>query len=446
LSWITLLSLLLSAAAVDERATSTSVKDTLADPRIIPWLSRFERAWNEMNQGQQSDHVALTVGPLAAIGQSKLALDICTAIESSESRCEAMIVLAGALAAQGRLPEARSVASSLERRPQKGADGTNDGVSDYQRALYMMAVTPAADGNFDAAVQIIRDVEADDRKYAAVLRYRIARLQARFGRIDDAMANVEMVRDSEHLEDSDLAEGRKWTLEEIEKYRSGKANTRSPTHRRGLDGYLEGLRHTAGLFSEPIPSDARGSLDELEAQAAAADEPAERAVRWRQIAWERWSNGDIDRSRAAARACYDAIVQIPEALGVFRATQYALLADLCFVMGDDKMALAVVRSTATSKGFLAKALGSFTSGPLMISVLVRADEVPLALEMAKRDTSRFSMEWTSLGMMCAFCDRLDELEKELDAIDGNPARAALCLGVAWGLHEKQMAIGDMRPE
>ena len=92
--------------------------------------------------------------------------------------------------------------------------------------------------------------------------------------------------------------------------------------------------------------------------------------------------------------------------------------------------------------------------PLGISVLVRVGSLSEAFENLTRTsptysanaTSELAERWFTLGAMGALCGHVDYCAKQAGLIRDNLARAALFAGIAYGLHEKEVAAGTARTE
>jgi hypothetical protein len=247
-----------------------------------------------LDQSQRSGNAVAFSEYLVGMGQCASAFTLCNRIESAEERREAMIALAGIFASEHKYPEARYIASLLDRRTITTPNGGNDTVSADQRALYMIATQQAYNGDFAEAKKTIQ--ELDDARYAAHLWYRFAQIQASLGFYDDAVASVEMVKDA------GLAERRNETLREIQAYRTAKATRKFNRHRHGFEGYLERLRSLAGIFSDPLICSDKTSLDEQEARASSTQQPNRRASQWRRIAWACWQAGNKEGCQRAILA------------------------------------------------------------------------------------------------------------------------------------------------
>ncbi|MHB8901859.1 MAG: hypothetical protein ACYC6Y_24145 [Thermoguttaceae bacterium] len=413
------------------------VNARLADAEARRWVSQMETYLARLDDRQRSDSAVAFSEYLVEIGQCGSALTLCRQVRAASEKSvppedggEIMLSLAGILASEQKLPEAHYVASLLSRQRR---DRGGVAVSEYEGAFYMIATSQAVNGGFDGAEKTARELEDLNPTYAALLRCRIARVQASLGFYDEAAARLETVKDSQ------AAACRKNSFEEIECYRAAKTKNPIYSRERGVEAYLGRLRRFAAVFSDPaVKTD---SLDEQERVVSSLEEPVRRASQWRQIAWQHWEAGNVERCRIAVRKSQEAILAIPEPLKFFGAVEGALLSDLCFALGDQQTArsLAQLAADASNADGIGHGLGTFTTGPLVVSVLVRAGAVPEAFAIVKRQSSSGpATMWLTLGAMCAFCNQLDDLEEQMDlAVDLDAgARTALCLGAAYGLCQK----------
>lgn len=395
---------------------------------VTQWLDQSKAWLSRLDEHQHSNCAAGLAEYLVAIDQDASAFALCDPLKEAAERRDLLLLLAGAFASYGKVPQARYIASLLDRNLTPTSDG--ESVSDYDRALATILTQQAIRGDIEGAKQTWQ--ELNNPKYDAKWT-QLARTLADRGDYDEAVALVAMVREPK------LAEQCQRILKEIEAGRKVKTRRKAEEHRRsGMEGYLDQQRALAAVFWEAEREPEVASFEEQKARLASVQDPVRQAAEWRAIAWHSWRQGERDHWQEALRHGIESVRQIPEPLAAAQAAECLLLADLCLATGEKATAidLATRATRACTDVSFGKAISRFTSGPLLISVLVRTDQLPTAFAIAQHHPSDSAM-WLSLGAMGAFCDHLDDLARHLQALESNEAGAALCVGAAYGLHKTE---------
>lgn len=418
-----------------------------ASRQVRRWLKQWEAYIEDVDDTTAAKSPGLKLTSLSAaqlseylaeMEQCKSAMALCKRLRPSEEAHKALANLPAVFISAGNVPEAYYVVSTLEDKPPVKIDGKT--YNRYLSALHLMADAHAKKADYVPARKIIQKIEKMDADRAAFLGYQLARFMASHGQYDKAVSCVEEVPEREAVKGY-----RKHTLQIIRRYREGNVNRYRHIRktRNGIEKLLQTLRAGTGIMVRSKIPTSVDSVRERNEYISSIEDPSRRAALWREAAWNHWRANRVRLSRKAAYKCHEAVLRIPQKLGDFRLTESVLLADLYFVMGDTEQAIGLVKEMIANKderssiGF-GEVMGS---GALMASVLVRAGEVSMAFEVAKQDwNSEFSVhQWGYLGTICAFCVQIEHVEAQLDDIDNELAKAFLCLGVAYGLHEKKLA-------
>ena len=140
---------------------------------------------------------------------------------------------------------------------------------------------------------------------------------------------------------------------------------------------------------------------------------------------------------------------------LLRAVNRAALADLLLELGELKRAKALARQAARFRkskpveqpeetveglfgGFVEgvfQMIGTSTTIPYVIDVLVRCDEVEAACELIAQFPDLEAL-WSSLAASCAAAGRLDEIEKRMKSFDSAERKVFLCVGAIDGLKRR----------
>lgn len=460
--------LLVTTSLTDNCALGGQPRDSgLTNSRVRHWLGQWDKHLGRasLNDGKP---LKLTGGNaiafaeyLAEMDQCASAIALCERIKPIEEAYQAITNLPAVFICSGNVSEAYDLASSLKERPPVQVNGEE--YNRYRGAMYLMMSAYARKEDYAEAKEIIRRTSDFDPKWAAILWCRLAESMARHGYCDKALSCIDMVS---HMEA--VKEFRQHSLEVIGRCKQGDVGSRRHVNdtEDGLSRLLQKLRATAGILTRSTIPKSVDSVEERKKYISSIQDPSRRAALWREVGWNHWHADHLQLAREAADKCHEAVLEIPPALEAVRTTESALLADLYFAVGRKQQAIDLVKNMVANEDrpsktgsvqHVAGSLGSLVgdedagivhefaqvlgSGALMTSVLVRAGGVSTAFEVAKKNwDSEFSVhQWRYLGAICAFCDQVEYVEAQLDHIDSELAKAFLCLGVAYGLHEKELA-------
>ena len=197
----------------------------------------------------------------------------------------------------------------------------------------------------------------------------------------------------------------------------------------------ERLRRLVRLFGDAELD--THDLDQSEGDAEKLEGALNRAAAWRKIARVFKERKDDKCCRKALRTATRYADMVP--LPFQRALNYALIADLQLELGEMDQAKQLVRKAQNSgEGALLEDLTGFTTGPLIMGVLVRTSDVNVAFNLAKSSEDVNNMVWSTLAGFCALKQKIGEVKNRLATIKPDWIKANLCLGVAEGLYERRL--------
>ena len=177
-------------------------------------------------------------------------------------------------------------------------------------------------------------------------------------------------------------------------------------------------------------------LARKEAEAAKFDNPYVKAGAWRRIAWVYHDRDNPQKSRQALEHAIDATRQIPDPYQ--RSLNETLIADLLIELGETAQAkqLAIDAAKRGEKGLL-PGLARFTTGPVIVGVMVRCGEIDNVYEVLVEADD--GLAWTAFAEFCVDEGKLDLVKKRLPTIESEDAKASICLGVATALLRRSEA-------
>lgn len=267
------------------------------------------------------------------------------------------------------------------------------------------------------------------------------------GKYEEAKANLRRIRsprtwkkldssadsgsESEFQGDNEIASFRE-AIAELQSYvnkreREGVVIAVEPSHISVSAHFRESLR----AFSSDV------SIDDAEETRLVADqiEDAEkRSNVWLAVAEKALKDSDKAQARMDLGQALEAARQIDEP--VVLAIQLTLIADLFLEADDRETALILVRefqATESIKEALLQKLASFTTGPVIVGVFVRAGETQAIFDFLQTRKSVDEVAWHSLGQFCAEAGQLAFVERHHGAIQDPRARTSLFAGIAVGL-------------
>ncbi|MHB8898068.1 MAG: tetratricopeptide repeat protein [Thermoguttaceae bacterium] len=298
---------------------------------------------------------------------------------------------------------------------------------------------------FDHALQVLSDIKADRWRNNAITR--ITEAQAEAGRWDEAEATLDkLVIVDENDDREDLVEEREDLIDEKARLETLIQNCRANKIARPPQSLpndaAASWRAALQLFGSNATID---DIGRARLKAAVITDPEKLATVWRGIAWFYQQKGDtsqaldaVSRGAAAARRIGDPYM---------KSLNLILLADIYLELGETDPALALIPEALSSEGQmmnLMRGITGFTTGPVIIGVLVRAGHPDDVLKMLRSAKSEPEVGWMAFGQFCAETDRLDYAARLLDGELTATARARLATGVASSL--KQLSERATNPK
>jgi len=249
----------------------------------------------------------------------------------------------------------------------------------------------------------------------------MAQLEARIGLCDAASKSAANIR----LDGAEGRETQKAVQKLIAEHRK-KARQAGPSERP--KGYIDSLRQTADLFTGAAisPEDlgkAEGPASKLVG--------AECAAAWRRIAWGYRAQGDMAESRRAIGECLKA--NAGPCAPHFKVVNDVSAADLYLELGEPTAAHRLAKKAAAELGEqdILKTMNGFTTGPLLVAILVRLGDVQQAVDvLANLPEDGTDPAAEVLGVSCVKEGKIAELEAALGNIRRARIKAVLCAAVA----------------
>lgn len=400
-----------------------------SDDSVHWWAEQTMQFAKSLEKADSHDSVVITLGESFALsGDIERFWDICGEVKDQERIREYVPFIAYHLITAGRVDEAHQIVAKLD------SDAERD------EAHSLMASAFAGRHNFELAAQMLSKVGNPSRRNWALEK--IAKAQAESGRWDDAVASLDKINVAEDM-DADAKEYLKKVkakiLAVILRCRADKVAR--PPERPTTDA---ASRYRAALNLWGLNATVY-NIERARAQADKLTDPERLAAAWRGIAWyyaQNHANDDALEALTQGVAAAQAITE-PHT----KSLNLVLLADLYLELGERELAVALLpKAQASEKNMmkLMRGLTSFTTGPVIIGVLVRSGHTDRALEMLRSAKSDPSTGWIAFGEFCADTGQLDLAASLLEEQDIAASRAWLAVGVASTLIRDRGKAAELR--
>lgn len=379
------------------------------------WLRRAEQFAKDPESVDAHDDLLIEIARCRALSGDLAQLWTLEQRLKDKSRAESRLpMMAYLLVFDGQTEEADEVVAHL------------DSDAERQSAIQHMAWAFAKRHEFDRAMELASKVESIEWRNAVFER--IAEAQAESGRWDEALATVDKIvilEDSEYQSQDEQKESIAKLALRIAGHKAEKvARPPEKVPRDAASRY----RNALNLWVYNVRVD---NVERVRAAIEESSDPKKVAAAWRGIAWYYVQNDSREEAlEAIARG-----VAITKTIDrpYPRSISFVLLADLYLELGETEQALRLIPDAKSSEANmmpLMRGLTSFTTGPAIIGVLVRAGQVDRVFEMLRSSGSEASSGWMAFGEFCAETGRLDFAARLIDDPLAATSKAWFAAGVA----------------
>ncbi len=375
------------------------------------WVDRAERLVPTLPKGNQQTAAWMAVAAFRGRqGDIDAAQAAARQISDPADRTECLRYVTIRIARAGEFSLARQFADTID---DAGARASG---------LAWIARIQAERRLFDASRETLRLIELPDQ--LAWARHQLAYAEAAAGHYTDAYADAERIEpagpEDQLLKDDLLA----WIAE-------AEASGERQTPRSAVDTPPAQARHLLG------PLGYQGltgrDLERLERQARRTVDPMKMTTAWRQVAWIRLTEGDVQAARTIlgqAESHLDAVNSLDE-----RILQAAAVADLYLEAGDAKSARRVVDKHLDGgrPAKLSPYLDKYSAAALIVGVVARTVGPREAAALVRTNGSACQAAWWAAGAFGGWLQTPGAIRELLADPVAPQSRFALCMGTAQGL-------------
>ncbi len=432
------------AISADDPEALPSKKGQDKEAVIRQWLDRSLQFAYKLESEELANAALSLIETHVSVGDWRRVKPLIDRIKSGEIRDELIVYLPSMVADSGDLDVAFAMAEKLGKEPRKSPIDGRTLWSDRNLALNSIALRQIPSHKFANAEMVLRMIDDPQAVFNGLAH--IAEYQAKAGLYEDATATLAKVEAKNADEENEYDRVKKIIV-------SCRATKRKDPPLGNL-GLIASLRVVNTIFSDFDSYLSLSDLEKAEKEVDTLDGSSEKSSAWRQIAWAYYRKKDLPRCRQAIQKSLDNVEEISNSY--LKAVTYVSLADLYLELGETDLAKQMAqRQTqfAWTRSYSA-VLHSFTTTPLLVSILIRVGDVDGAAaiieKIGKMETDPMQsmfldLVWNYWAAVCALEGKMDDIERRIEKTESNRIKAVICAGTAFGLRDKQRSQKAVKP-